>query len=323
MPFPYNRDENGFITNTRCAEQVMKTITVEQLVKRFSLEILSGRDYLHRTITKPRVHRPGLEFVGYFDFFPMELVQVLGRKEINYLHTHSEAERDIRIGNIVKYHPPCFVVTRSQEGLEYLIAHCEKEGIPLLRTEMPSTKFLQLLDMFLTKALAPEIQVHGVCVNVAGIGVLLRGKSGIGKSETALTLVRRGHRLVADDAVVLKKTSPETIIGTHNGKTREFLALRSVGLINVARIYGRGAFQEETRIVLDIELTHWKDQELYNDLEFESRFSTYMDVNIPHIQIQLQPGRDVAALVEAAANNWYLRLQGYSAAEEFMKRLEQ
>lgn len=169
--------------------------------------------------------------------------------------------------------------------------------------------------------LAPEIQVHGVCMNVAGIGILLRGKSGIGKSETALTLIRRGHRLVSDDAVVLRKMNPETLIGTHDGKTREFLALRSIGLINVARIYGRSAFQEETRIVLDIELARWKDNELNNGLELESRFTEYMDVKVPTAQTQLQPGRDIASLVEAAANNYYLQQQGYSAAEEFISRL--
>jgi HPr kinase/phosphorylase len=302
----------------------MKSITVEDLVNRFHLEVIAGQTQLHRPITKSRVHRPGLEFVGYFDFFPQQRVQVLGRKEITYLHKLSEEERDSRIGHIVQYHPPCFVVTWNQdkEGLRYLMAHCDKEGIPLLRTPEPTTKWIGLVDAYLAKTLAPEIQVHGVCVNVAGIGILLRGKSGVGKSETALTLIRRGHRLVADDAVVLKKINPETIIGTHDGKTKEFLALRSVGLINVARIYGRGAFQEETRIVLDIELTKWKENELYNELDVEPKYSTYMDVNIPHIQISLQPGRDVAGLIEAAANNWYLKLQGYSAAEEFMQRIE-
>ncbi|PYI56411.1 HPr(Ser) kinase/phosphatase [Paenibacillus flagellatus] len=302
----------------------MKFITVQDLVNRFHLEILAGHSELHRPIAKSRVHRPGLEFVGYFDFFPQQRVQVLGRKEITYLHKQSEEERDSRIGHVVQYHPPCFVVTWNQEieGLRYLIAHCERERIPLLRTPDSTSKWIGLADSYLTKMLAPEIQVHGVCVNVAGIGILLRGKSGVGKSETALTLIRRGHRLVADDAVVLKKINPETIIGTHDGKTKEFLALRSVGLINVARIYGRGAFQEETRIVLDIELTQWKENELYNELDVEPKFSSYMDVNIPHIQISLQPGRDVAGLVEAAANNWYLKLQGYSAAEEFMQRIE-
>jgi HPr kinase/phosphorylase len=164
--------------------------------------------------------------------------------------------------------------------------------------------------------------IHGVCVNVSGIGVLLRGKSGVGKSETAHTLIRRGHRLVADDSVVLKKLSPETILGTHDGNSKEFLALRSIGLVNVSRLYGRSAFQEETRIALDIELKKWQANSLNNELEVAPRSTEYMGVPIPHVEIQLQPGRDVAGLVEAAANNWYLKQQGYSAMDEFMKRLE-
>jgi HPr kinase/phosphorylase len=151
----------------------------------------------------------------------------------------------------------------------------------------------------------------------------MRGKSGVGKSETAHTLIRRGHRLVADDIIVLKKLSGQTLLGSHNGKTKEFLALRSVGLVNVVRLYGRRAFQDETRITLDIELTKWRDNDLNNDLEVPPKFVEYMGVQIPHFEIQLQPGRDVAGLIEAAANNWYLRQQGYSAMEDFMKRLEE
>lgn len=300
----------------------MNSITVKQFADKFSLELLAGKGDLSGLITKPRAYRPGLEFVGYFDFFPQEHVQILGRKEITYLHTLSEEERIQRISNIVKYHPPCFVVTRNLEGLKYLKKYCDQESIPLFRTSEPTSKFLELVDTYLTKALAPEMTIHGVLVNVAGIGVLLRGKSGVGKSETAHTLIRRGHRLVADDIVVLKKLSPETILGTHNGKTREFLALRSVGLINVSRLYGRSAFQDETRIVLDIHLTEWQDNKLNNELELQTKYTNYLDVMIPHIEIQLQPGRDVAGLVEAAANNWYLKQQGYSAAEEFIQRIE-
>ncbi|WP_274362857.1 HPr(Ser) kinase/phosphatase [Paenibacillus thermotolerans] len=300
----------------------MKTVTVKQLVDRFSLEVLAGGDRLLRPITEARVHRPGLEFVGYFEYYPQGRVQLLGRREITYLHRQSEEDRNLHIGNIVKYHPPCFVVTRNQDGLKYLLKYCEQEGIPLLRTPEATTKFQELVDSYLAKALAEEIAIHGVCVNVSGIGVLLRGKSGVGKSETAHTLIRRGHRLVADDIVVLKRINSETLLGTHNGKTREFLALRSIGLINVSRLYGRSSFQDETRVVLDIELKQWEKDQLNNELEVEQRFSQYLDVNIPHIEIQLQPGRDVAGLVEAAANNWYLRREGYSAAEDFMRRLE-
>jgi HPr kinase/phosphorylase len=302
-------------------EGTSKNISVGDLCEKFQLEVIAGKENLDRSIRRSRVHRPGLEFAGYYDFFPIEHVQMLGKKEITYLHKLSHEERDERIGNVVKYHPPCFVVTWGQEGLQYLTAHCDREGIPLLRTNRTTTEFMALADAYLAKALAPEIQVHGVCVNVAGTGILLRGKSGVGKSETALTLIRRGHRLVADDAVVLKKINPQTLLGTHNGVSREFLALRSVGLMNVVRVYGRGAFQDETRIVLDIELVQWKENELYNDLELQPRFSEYMGVKVPFIQIPLQPGRDVAGLIEAAAHNWYLQMQGYSAADDFMQRL--
>ncbi len=186
----------------------MKSITVADLVDKFQLEVLAGKADLHRTVAKPYVHRPGLEFVGYFEFFPQQRIQVLGKKEVNYLHTLTEEERNVLIRNVVKYHPPCFIVTAGQMGLQYLIAHCDQENIPLLRTTETTTKFINLIDFYLIKSLAQEIQVHGVCVNVSGIGILLRGKSGVGKSETALTLIRRGHRLVSDDAVVLKKIGP-------------------------------------------------------------------------------------------------------------------
>lgn len=299
----------------------MKTITVQKLIEKFHLEVLSGESRLDREVSRPRTHRPGLEFVGYFDFFPMNRVQVLGRKEVNYLLSLTVEERKHHIENVVKYHPPCFIVTSGQQEIPFLTLFCNQEGIPLLRTQETTTEFIAKLDGYLVKALAPEISIHGVCVNVSGIGILLRGKSGIGKSETAHTLIRRGHRFVADDIVVLKKLSPSTLLGTHNETTREFLALRSVGLINVVRQYGRRAFQDETRIVLDIELAPWREDALNNELEVIPQFTEYHGVKIPHLEIQLQPGRDVAGLIEAAANNWYLKQLGYSAAEDFMERI--
>lgn len=300
----------------------MKVITVEELVHKFSLQVLAGGEQLQREVTQSQVHRPGLEFVGYFDFFPMKRVQVLGRKEIEYLHTLNESERKLRISNIVEYHPPCFIVTAGQEGLTYLKQYCNEEGIPLLRTNEQTPPFIAKINAYMVKTLAEEIAIHGVCVNVFGMGILLRGKSGVGKSETAHGLIGRGHRLVADDIVVLKKLSPQTLLGTHDEKTKEFLALRSVGLLNVSRLYGRKAFQDETRIALDIELTKWEANSLNNELEQEQQYTEYMGVRIPYLEIQLQPGRDVVGLIEAAANNWYLKQQGYSAAEEFMKRIE-
>lgn len=300
----------------------MKTLTIENIVRQFQMEVIVGQDQLHRVLKKTKVRRPGLEFMDKFDFIATEHVQILGKNEINYLHTLTDEECKMRIANIVQYDPPCIVITSQQEEPLGLLRYCREEEIPVLRTPDSTSEMSAKLDAFVVKAMAPEIAIHGVCVNVSGMGILLRGKSGVGKSETAHTLIGRGHRLVADDIVVLKKLSPQTLLGTHNEKNKEFLALRSIGLLNVVRLYGRAAFQDETRIALDIELTEWQDNALNNELEMDLKFKNYMDVQIPHIQIQLQPGRDVAGLIEAAANNWYLKQQGYSAVDEFMKRLE-
>ncbi|MBO0600915.1 HPr kinase/phosphorylase [Sporosarcina sp. E16_3] len=300
----------------------MKNITIEEIIQKFSLEVLSGHDQLHRIIKKTKVRRPGLEFMDKFDFIATEHVQILGKNEVNYLHTLTIEECKLRIANIVQYAPPCIIITSQQEEPLGLIQYCTEEKIPVLRTRDSTSELSAKLDAYVVKAMAPEIAIHGVCVNVSGMGILLRGKSGVGKSETAHTLIGRGHRLVADDVVVLKKLSPQTLLGTHDENSKEFLALRSIGLLNVVRLYGRAAFQDETRIALDIELTKWKENDLNNELEQETKFVEYMDVQIPHIQIQLQPGRDIAGLIEAAANNWYLKQQGYSAVEEFMKRIE-
>src|SRR5699024_5847386 len=220
------------------------------------------------------------------------------------------------------YDPPCIIVTDNQQGLENLTRYSKEKGIPLLRASETNYEFIGKLDAFLINKLAPETAVHGVCVNVFGLGVLLRGASGVGKSETAHSLVRRGHRLVADDMVVLKRLSSHTILGTHNETNLEFISLRSVGLLNVVRMYGRQAFQEESRIVLDSELTKWEGNSLYNELDVETKTMTYMDVEILSIQIQLKPGRDVVGLIEGAVNKWYLKQQGYNAADDFMERLE-
>lgn len=302
---------------------MQKFIVIEDIVKAFSLEVLAGEENLTRHVTTSIARRPGLEFIKFLDFFPMEHIHVLGKNEIQYLISLPDDERSNRVSNLIKYKPPCIIVTDGQGDLIYLTKYCKENTIPLLRTQEPNYEFIKKIDAYLIKRLAPEIAVHGVCVNVSGMGVLIRGDSGVGKSETAHSLIGRGHRLVADDIVVLKKLSPQTLLGTHNETNKELLALRSIGLLNVVRVYGRNAFQEESRIALDIELTKWQDDSLYNELEVETKYKSYMGVKIPSIEIQLKPGRDVARLIEAAVNNFYLKQEGYSAAEEFMKRIEE
>src|SRR5690606_17293699 len=185
----------------------MKTVTIKNIVDKFSLEVLVGHHMLDKSLKKTKVRRPGLEFMDKFDFIATEHVQILGKNEINYLHTLSDEECKLRIANIVQYDPPCIIITSNQEEPFGLRQYCTDEQIPVLRTPDSMSEMSAKMDAYVTKKMAPEIAVHGVCVNVAGIGILLRGKSGVGKSETAHTLIGRGHRLIADDIVVLKKLS--------------------------------------------------------------------------------------------------------------------
>lgn len=299
----------------------MKNMTIQDLVDKFNLEVLAGVDGLTERIESADIHRPGLEFTGYLDYFPKERVQILGRQEITYLHSLTVEQRDERIGAVVAQKPPCFIISRGQEGLDYFTLHCDKHQVPLLRTGQKTTSFISRLNSFLERSLALEEALHAVCMNIFGVGVILRGASGIGKSEVALALIERGHRLVSDDIVLIKKVGPETIIGTHNVNNRELLQLRGIGFIDVTRLYGSGAYQEETTINLDIFLTPWDDYANTELLGLEEKWIEYLDVSVPQIDIPVRPGRDIAALIEVACKNWRLKSQGYDALAVFEQRI--
>lgn len=300
----------------------MNQITIRHLADKLKLEIVAGKEGLDCIIDSDDLHRPGLELTGYFRFFPNNRIQLLGRQEITYLHTLTEEQRDDRIGTLVRNHPPCIIITRNQDGLVYLIKHCNEEKVALLRTKEKTTRTISILNNYLGRELAKSIGVHAVCMNVFGVGVMIRGESGIGKSESALSLIEKGHRLISDDLVILKRIGPETLIGTHNQTNRDFLFLRGIGMINVPRLYGSGAFQDETVINLDIELSAWDEKKYYSGVDFPTANVEYLDVSIPHIVIPVRPGRDIASLIEVAAKNWRLEQQGYKAFKEFNERLK-
>ena len=245
----------------------MNTITIRHLAEKLKLEIVAGESGLTRVIDNDDLHRPRLELTGYFKFFQMKELNYSEEQEITYLHSLTKVERNERIGNVIKKHPPCMIITRNQEGLDYLIKHCNQEGVALLRAKEKTTKVISILNNYLEKELAKSIGIHAVCMNVFGVGLLIRGESGIGKSETALSLIEKGHRLISDDLVILKRIDPETLIGTHNQTNRDFLALRGIGMINVPRLYGSGSFQDETIINLDIVLSAWDEKKYYDAIE--------------------------------------------------------
>ncbi|WP_428908561.1 HPr(Ser) kinase/phosphatase [Niallia sp. Krafla_26] len=301
----------------------MNKITVRQLVEKLNLEIIAGEQGLDYEITTDEIHRPGLPLTGYMVHFSSERIQLLGKSEITYLHSLTEEERNKRIGNVIKERPPCIIITHNQEGLTYLIKHCNTQGVALLRAKEHTTRVISRLSNYLEKELAESIGIHGVCMNVFGVGLIIRGESGIGKSETALSLIEKGHRLISDDLVILKNIDNETLIGTHNGTNRDFLSLRGIGMVNVPRLYGSGAFQEETIIELDIVLSAWDEQKYYDAMGPKNEAVEYLDVAVPHIEIPVRPGRDIAALIEVAAKNWRLEQQGYTAFNEFQERIVQ
>jgi HPr kinase/phosphorylase len=300
----------------------MNKITVRQLAQKLKLEILAGDEGLESIIASDEIHRPGLELTGYFKFFPKDRIQLLGRQEITYLHSLTIEERDERIGNVIRKQPPCIIITHNQEGLTYLIKHCNEEGVALLRAKENTTRVISRLNNYLEKELAESIGIHAVCMNVFGVGLLIRGISGIGKSESALALIEKGHRLISDDLVILKSIDNETLIGTHNGTNRDFLSLRGIGMINVPRLYGSGSFQDETVVDLDIVLSTWDEKKYYDAIEHQIEFVEYLDVSVPHIEIPVRPGRDIAALIEVAAKNWRLEENGYTALNEFNERIQ-
>jgi HPr kinase/phosphorylase len=300
----------------------MNKITVRQLAQKLKLENLAGDEGLNNIIESDEIHRPGLELTGYFKFFPNKRIQLLGRQEITYLHSLTIEERDERIGNVIRKRPPCIIITHNQEGLTYLIKHCNEEGVALLRAKENTTRVISKLNNYLEKELAESIGIHAVCLDVFGVGILIRGVSGIGKSESALALIEKGHRLISDDLVILKSIDNETLIGTHNGTNRDFLSLRGIGMINVPRLYGSGSFQDETVVDLDIVVSAWDEKKYYDAIEHQIEFVEYLDVSVPHIEIPVRPGRDIAALIEVAAKNWRLEEQGYTALNEFNERIQ-
>ncbi|MED2737226.1 HPr(Ser) kinase/phosphatase [Bacillus toyonensis] len=301
----------------------MKNLTLKQLQEEFQLEILAGDNELNKEIYSEEIHRPGLEVTGFYEYFPKERIQLMGKQETTYLFSLKEKEQKERIRAYLKLQPVCIIVTRGLEVTDFFIEQAKSEGVVIFRTNDKTTNFMSSLYSYLQKNLAQEMTVHGVCVNVYGVGVLIRGTSGIGKSEIALSLIERGHRLVSDDIVLLKKIGPVALIGTHNDVNSEFLSLRGIGFINVLRLYGSGAIQNETKINLDIYLSPWDDEKQYDAVGIDNKKSEYLETEIPLLEIPIRPGRDIASLIEVAAKNWRLQQQGYNTLDDFYSRFDQ
>lgn len=298
------------------------TIPLKEIEREFSLEVIYGPEgYENIEISSTDINRPGLQLSGFYEFFDHTRAAVMGRVETMYLTTLSSDERRNRFDVLFEKGVPFVVFTRNLEVYPEVIEVAKKYSTPIFRTPEVTSNFMAALISYLNVQLAPRITRHGVLVEVYGEGVLLLGESGVGKSETAIELVKRGHRLIADDAVELKKVSAKSIVGSAPEIIRHFIELRGIGVVDVRRIFGMGSVKLTEKIDLVINLEIWKDGKQYDRFGAETNYTNILGIDIPCLTVPVKPGRNLAVIIEVAAMNNRHKKMGYNAAEELSARL--
>ncbi len=299
----------------------MKAISINEIIETLKLEIIHMPKDCKIMLSNSEVNRPGLQLAGFFDTFAFERIQIIGKTETNYIETLNGDQKANRLDKVFSYPIPAVIVTTDLPIDPTMIYCAKKHNRVLFRCEDKTSKFSSKLVHHLDEMLAPEKTVHGVVMEVYGVGVLIRGKSGIGKSETALELIKRGHRLVADDAVVVKKIDHE-IFCQSEPLTRHLLEIRGVGIIDVQHLYGVGSVKIKQQLILIVDLEDWSETAYYDRLGFDDEYEKVFDVNINRVSIPVRPGRNIATIVEVAAMNLRQKLLGYSIEEEYNRRVE-
>ncbi|WP_040951706.1 HPr(Ser) kinase/phosphatase [Gorillibacterium massiliense] len=301
---------------------MQKKAKVSDLVRHFKMEVIQGNEGLKRSITVADMYRPGLEMAGYFNYHPKERVQILGRTELEFFQTLSDEERRDRMEHLCNDDAtPCVVVTRSLDVPEELLDAAAPRNLPIIRSNMPTTQLIGQMTDYLESMMAPSTTIHGVLVDIYGIGLLITGSSGIGKSETALELVKRGHRLVADDAVEIRQTAENVLIGNPPELIEHLLEIRGVGIINVMTLFGAGAVRRDTKINMVAKLETWQQDKQYDRLGLDEETTRIIETDIPLVTIPVRPGRNLAVIIEVAAMNHRLKRMGYNAALQFTNKL--
>ena len=298
------------------------SVALSKIIKEFGLEgIYLPRNPDEILITSADVNRPGLQLGGFFDYFDAERIQVAGMTEISFLKRFVEDNRKSAIDRLFAHKPAAFVVCRNLELYPEMEQLAKKHEVPLLRTSDSTSSFMSSLIAFLNVELAPRITRHGVLVEVYGEGILLLGESGVGKSETAIELVKRGHRLIADDAVEIKKVSSKTLVGSAPENIRHFVELRGVGIINARRIFGMGSVKMTEKIDMVVQLEPWDSTKIYDRMGMENEYTEILGLKIPSLTIPVKPGRNLAIIIEVAAMNNRQKKMGYNAAQELLEKL--
>ncbi|MFC0525481.1 HPr(Ser) kinase/phosphatase [Pontibacillus salicampi] len=299
----------------------MTKVRTQDLLDQFNLEIVAGEDGVHREIFTSDISRPGMEMAGYFKYYPSERLQLLGKTELSFFLELSDEEKQDRVTKLCTDVTPGIVITRGMEVPKLLINAANEAGVPIMRSPHKTTRVISRLTNFLETKFAPFTAIHGVLVDIYGVGVLITGQSGVGKSETALELVKRGHRLVADDSVEIRQEDYDTLIGNSPPLIEHLLEIRGLGIINVMTLFGAGSVRNFKRITMVINLELWDEKKQYDRLGLEEEMMKIMDVEIPKATVPVRPGRNLAVIIEVAAMNFRLKRMGINAAEEFSERL--
>ena len=304
-------------------ETVKDRVSISQLMRDLNLEVVYMPEKEEYFVESEDVNRTGLPLAGYFEYFPYERIQIIGKTEYTYFQNISKKEREEVLDKFFSYEIPVLIVTRGLEVDKDIIKKAKKYQRIVLSSKSNTTRFINRLSNYLDSKLAPHVTIHGVLVDVYGIGVLIKGESSIGKSETALELIQKGHRLVADDAVEIIKLDDDRLIGQAPELLRHYMEIRGIGIIDVKSLYGVGAIKNQKAIDLVIELENWNQKKYYDRLGLDREYEEILGKEIEKLVIPVKPGRNTSMIIEVAAMNFRQKGMGIDAAKEFTEKLSQ
>ena len=297
-------------------------VSLKKIIDELSLEVIYTPEETEKIfVDENEVNRPGFQLMGFYEYFNPERIQIVGKMEFAYLSTLDDKTRYDRIKTLMSYKIPALIIARELPFFPEMEELAKEFEVPLLRSKESTSAFMASLIAFLNLNLAPRITRHGVLIEIYGEGVFITGESGVGKSETAIELVKRGHRLVADDAVEIKKVSNISLVGSSPDNIRHFLELRGIGIINARRLFGMGAIKMTEKIDLVVEMEQWDPEKIYDRMGVDTEFVSILGVKIPSLTIPVKPGRNLAVILEVAAMNNRQKKMGYNAAQELLDRL--
>ncbi|MFH5811089.1 HPr(Ser) kinase/phosphatase [Companilactobacillus sp. FL22-1] len=299
-------------------------VTVSEMVKDNELKVYAGADLMDQEkITTSDISRPGIELTGYFDYYPSERIQLFGQTESAYSRSMTENNRYKVMLELCREDTPALLISRNIQPSKELLKAATEHNVPVIGSELPTTRLSSMITEYLDEKLAPRESIHGVLVDVYGIGILLTGHSGIGKSETALELVKRGHRLIADDRVDVYQRDEKTIVGEAPKILNHLLEIRGIGIIDVMNLFGAGAVRSQSEIQLIINLENWSADKNYDRIGTLEDKRTFFDVDVPQITVPVKVGRNISIIIEVAAMNYRAKKMGYDATKKFEDNLGQ